>query len=581
MLRRAIIKARARLRNPYTGNIVHKSRNLNLMKAILHQIDEEPYDIDHYESVLSVFDLGKHEMQAEVCTKLAPMCEAAAEHYAALEDFEMAERFRRTQYLFLRVDALRSFDHYMLALEFDREPEQRFYAPRRAQLAPVVQALQEMEDGDLDEMFLSMPPRIGKSTLVLFFMTWIIGKHAETSNLYSAFSDTVTKAFYNGVVEILTDTFTYHWSDIFRGHALIEQSAEYETVDIDRKHRYKSLTCRSLYGTLNGACDCSGYLIADDLISGIEEAMNPDRLQNAWAKVVNDLLSRTKKRTKIIWIGTRWSLLDPIGRRRELVTTDYSFRNRRTRVLDMPALDENDESNFDYDYDVGYSTENFHRIRATFERDGDMPSWFAMYMQEPIERAATVFDPTDFRYYNGTLPDGPPDRVFMAVDPAYGGGDFVAAPVCVQYDSDVYVSDVVYNKSDKLITQPLVATTAMKNGVTLIQVEASRATASYAEGIQDCLAAKGWKATVTIKPSNHEKQKEYRIFEAAPDIRTHFIFLAEGKRSKEYAQFMTNVFSFKMEGDNKHDDAPDALAQAAMMFTAGFHQSIRAIRRPF
>lgn len=463
--------------------------------------------------------------------------------------------------------APKDFDSYMIYLEWNRKPEAKFYMPRRRQLAPEITALQALADDRLDELFLSQPPRTGKTSALLFFMTWLLGRDSETSNLYSAYSDIITNSFYNGVLEVLNDPVTYTWHDVFPNSQIAATNSKDETIDLDRKKHYPSLTCRSLYGTLNGACDVRGYLIADDLLSGIEEAMSPDRLMSAWSKVDNNLLPRAVgERKKILWVGTRWSIADPIGRRLDLVQNNESFRGLRWRNINIPAMDERDESNFDYDYGVGFSTEEYRRRRASFERNNDMASWCAQYMGEPIEREGTVFRPDDFRYFNGVTPDGIPDRVFMAVDPAWGGGDFVAAPVIEKYGDDLYVVDVVYDNSDKRVTQKLVADAVEKHGVAAVQVEATKTTKAYADDIEALLAERGKKINLTTKAAPQTVGgKAQRIFDKAPDVRERMVFLEDGKRSKAYSLFMQNVFSFKMVGKNKNDDAPDSLCMAIDM----------------
>ena len=463
--------------------------------------------------------------------------------------------------------APRDFDSYLIYLEWNRKPEARFYMPRRRQLAPEINALQDLADDKLDELFLSQPPRTGKTSALLFFMTWLLGRDSEVSNLYSAYSDIITNSFYNGVLEVLNDPVTYTWHDIFPNSQVAATNSKDETIDVDRKKHYPSLTCRSLYGTLNGACDVRGYLIADDLLSGIEEAMSPDRLNSAWSKVDNNLLPRAVgDRKKVLWVGTRWSIADPIGRRIDLVQNDEKFRTLRWRVINIPALNERDESNFDYDYGVGLSTGYLHQRRASFERNNDMASWLAQYMGEPIEREGTVFRPDDFRYFNGTTPDGLPDRVFMACDPAWGGGDFVAAPVIEKYGDDLYVVDVVYSNEDKRVTQKLVADAVEKWNVAALQVEATKTTREYADGIEEILKARGRTVNLMTKAAPQTTGgKQQRIFDKAPDIRERMIFLQDGRRSREYSLFMQNVFSFKMVGKNKNDDAPDSLCMAIDM----------------
>ena len=478
------------------------------------------------------------------------------------------------------------FEDFMFALEWNRPPKERFYMPRRKVLRPLVNALQDLSDNNLDELFLSMPPRVGKSTMVMFYLLWNMCRDPERSNLYVSYSDIITNAMYSGLMEIIQDSYTYNLGEIFpflqypsKSNSLT--NAKEETIDFGRKRRYHTLTCRSLYGTLNGATDCNGLLVSDDLISGIEEAMNRDRMVGAWQKVANNMLTRAKEKAKVLWVGTRWSLIDPIGLRQDILENDPRFRERRYRILNLPALNEKDMSNFEYEYGVGFSTAHFHQIRAGFERNNDLASWNAQYMQMPIEREGTVFAPDDMRFYNGVLPDDEPDRKFMCVDPAWGGGDFVASPVCYQYGDDVYVVDVVFNNGDKKTTQPEIVYKAKKYDIRAMQIESTKTTASYKEGVEDLFRVDQYKCQITTRFVPASKSKEQKIFDKAPDIREHFVFLEDGKRSKEYQMFMQNVFSFKITGKNKHDDAPDSLTMASDFAMFGYTNAIQVFKRPF
>lgn len=478
-------------------------------------------------------------------------------------------------------EAPHDFDFFMRALERNRPPKERFWQPRRKKMLHVCQALQDMEDGNLDELFLSCPPRVGKTSIVMMFLAWVMGRNSERSNLYCSYTDSVVGVLYSGILELLQDPVTYAYTDIFPKSKIAGTNAKDLLINLDRKKRYASFTGRSLYGTLNGACDCNGYLIGDDLISGIEEAMNKERLQAAWAKVDNNLLPRAKESAKVLWIGTRWSLFDPTGKRIDLLQNDEKYASRKWKILNTPALNEQDESNFDYDYGVGFSTEYYQQRRASFERNSDMASWLAQYQGEPIERDGAVFSPEDMRYFNGVLPDGEPDRVFMAIDPAWGGGDYVAAPVCVQYENDLYVVDVVYSNAEKTVTQPLIKDAICRYGVNAVKVEGTKMTASYGEDIDKDLKKAGKRVNMTINTSHFTGNgKRQRIFDKAPDIRQRMVFLADGIRSKEYSQFMTSLFSFTVTGKAaKHDDAADSCAMAVEFAFFNNNAKVEVMRR--
>lgn len=553
--------------------------NKILISKIEETIKKKPKDIVPYEELFSICrDIEKEdfELAHDTNKKLREMCLRSMNADGA--DVERLYRQYRNTLLF---DAPHYFDSYMLYLEINRPPEERFYQPRRRIMKRVVDGLQDLVDDFLDELFLSMPPRVGKTTLLLMFATWLIGRNSERSNLYSAYSDVITKAFYNGVLEIITDPDTYLWSEIFPNAKFLKNGtdANNETIDLDRKKRYPSLTCRSLYGTLNGACDCNGILMADDLIGGIEEVLNPERMVATWGKVENNLLPRAKEIAKYLWCGTRWSVIDPIGMRLDTIENDKAFENVRYRVINLTALDENDESNFDYAYGVGFSTEYYQQRRASFERNNDMASWNAQYQQQPIEREGALFTPDGFRYYNGELPEGEPDGIYMAVDPAFGGGDFVSSPVGVQYGEDIYIPDVVFDNRDKQFTQPALARLAIRNAVKRMQIEANKSTEAYKEGVQTEVKKQGERITITSKAAPPTTSKMTRIFDKAPDIRERCIFLEPKYRNKEYNMFMQNVFSYKITGRNKNDDAPDSLAMLLDMITHPTNK-VTAFKRP-
>ena len=472
--------------------------------------------------------------------------------------------------LAMLISAPHSFDQFMQYLEIDRRPQDRFYLPRRPQLLPIVTALQKLADYELKELFLSCPPRTGKTTLTGMFNAFMMGRDTEKPTLYCTYTDTVVETYYNGLLEILTDVDTYNYLQIFPEAGVCRTDAKSKIIDLNRRKHYPSFTGRPIGGSLNGSCDASGGLIiGDDLCSGIEEAMSADRMRALWFKVDNNLIPRGKENARFLWIGTRWSMADPIGVRSDLLTNSPAFEGYPWESINIPALNEKDQSNFDYKYNVGFSTYYYRQRRASFERNNDMPSWSAQYMGVPYERDSTVFAPDEMNYYNGTLPDQEPDRVFMVVDPAWGGGDFVAAPVCYQYGEELYVPDVVYSNLDKSKTQPLIADMIVKHKVTRLYIEGTKTTSSYGEGVQKILKEK-YNYPINIRTSFKNamggaaigKNKTERIYQCAPEIKERFVFLADGKRVKAYQMFMQNIFSFKIIGKNLHDDAPDSLQMA-------------------
>lgn len=454
-------------------------------------------------------------------------------------------------YLYMAQD---DFDSYCIYLEWNREPHKRFYLPRRKVLYPLVQDLQDLADGKIDFLGVSMPPRTGKSTLCIFFMTWLMGKNPDTANVMSGHSDKLTDGFYREVLTILTDNETYLWADVFPTVRLVETSAKNETIDLNRKKRFPTFTARSIGGTLTGAVEISegGCLYVDDLIEDLEESLNPDRLQAKYDAYLNQLKDRKKEGAKELMVGTRWNVLDPLGR----IQQQYAD-NPRYRFRVIPALNEKGESNFVYDYGLGFTTEYFLDMKASI----DDATWCAKYMGRPYVREGLLFPADELRYYNGTLPDGEPYKVAVC-DVAWGGGDSLAMVFAYVYGNDVYIHDVIFNKGDKTVTQPLIIGRVKQLMPNKIRFEANNGGGEYADAINEKLRSDGVHINIIARKAPNNQSKMGRIIQFAPDIKK-FYFRDAKNRSQEYQAFMDELTMFSQAGKNAHDDAPDSLAMLA------------------
>lgn len=492
-----------------------------------------------------------------------------------------AERAHDLMYKSYVMSARDYFDDFMVAVEYFRPVERQFWLPRRGKLLQIADALQELEDGKLDELFVSQPPRTGKTTLMLFFMVWVMGRDSERTNIYCSYTKDVVDTFYNGILEVLSDDVTYVVEDVFPKLKIVGTNADKGFINVERRKRYASLMCRSITAALNGLTDASGYIVVDDVHSGILEARNPELLLATWQTVNNNLLSRRKDQTKILWIGTRWSIYDAISQRLELLESSPELQTRRYKVVNVPALNDKDESNFDYPFGLGFSTNSYRETRAAFQKADDYASFLAQYMGTPIERNGAVFDPESLRYYNGTLPEGEPDRVIMVVDPSWGGGDYVSAPCFYQYDDELYLHDLVFTNKDKFVSEPMIVDCAIRNGVQAMYVEGTRVTGTYAEELDGRFREAGYRLNLqrTTKHWSSQTGKAQRIFDKAPEIISSVIFRSPQTRSNVYSAAMNQLFSFTVEGKVKHDDFPDSLAMAIVMVRGVTYARARAIQR--
>ena len=364
-------------------------------------------------------------------------------------------------------------DSFLLYVEKDRKRKERFYEPRRDRLKPIVNTLMDVEYGDVKEVFLHTPPRIGKSQLITGFTVWHISKDSEHSNLYVTHKEDLGGAFLDGVMEIICDP-TYKHRDVFPETKIASTNARAHKLNLDRDKKYATLSGKGLESGLNGEYDAYGLLILDDILEGVQDVLSPDVLKRKRTIYQNNVLSRAKESCKIINIGTIWATNDIYMQRRETLETKPEFKDHKFEAIVIPALDPNtDESNFDYEYGVGYSTEAFRRKRAEFEANDDMAGWWSQYQQQPIDRKGAVFNPEHMLYY-ASLPDMEPLKIIAHCDSALGGGDFTSFPIVYVYeDGSMYLEDVVFDNSEKHITQPQVVSKIKKHGIKNVTFEAN------------------------------------------------------------------------------------------------------------
>nr|DAQ93912.1 MAG TPA: Terminase [Caudoviricetes sp.] len=460
-------------------------------------------------------------------------------------------------------------DSGLLYLEKNRIPKERFYEPRRNVFLQhnIIGSLQDLMDDKLDIFALSVPPGCGKSTLEDFFLSLVGGWFPNDFNLSSAHSSILTRSLYDGVLEIINDPVEYTWHEMFPNVEIQGTNAKETTVNLERNGRFKTWTFRSIDGSLTGATRCNRFLTADDLVSGIEEALNKNRLDTLWTKVVNDLRSRRLEGCKEFYIATRWSVHDPIGKLQQLYAG-----NPRARFIAVPALDENGKSNFLFTVN-GFSEKYFNDAKEAM----DEISYNCLYQQQPVEREGLLLPPDKLKRFffseedvpDGCadeyiiIPDKDADAIWAVCDTKDKGTDFESLPIAYQYGDKFFFPDVVFDDTtDYDILDRKTADILIRHNPHKIRFESNNVGNRVAHNIQKMITGK-CRAEIETKPTS--ANKETKILVNSDYIAKHFYFLhpSQYKAKSDYGLFMANVTTYTTRAKVPHDDGIDSLAMMA------------------
>lgn len=453
------------------------------------------------------------------------------------------------------------FESYIYYMEKNRPDNKKFYVPRRKTLHVLTEELQNLDDGKYKFLGISLPPRVGKSTLCIFFLSWVMGRRPNSHNAMSGHSGILADGFYGEILNLIA-TPEYTFQEIFPWAKIQKKSADKKEINLDRPDRFPTLTCRGIDGTWTGAVDISsdGYLYVDDLVRDRMESLSPTRLESRYQDYLNVLVDRKNDGSKELMVGTMWNTLDPINRVKTEKKNDPTYHFVR-----IPALNEKGESNFDYDYGVGFSTEYYKEIKSRLDNN----EWMAKYQQKPYVREGLLFPEDELQYYNGVLPEGD-SRVVSAVDVAWGGGDSLSMPIGREYeDGSVYIFAWVFNKGKKEDTLPLVTGQIMNNEIRQIRFEGNTGGDLYAQYVNERLQEHNYKCSCSSRKAPSRMAKMEKIIAYSGSIKRKYYFLDEEHREQEYQDAMEELCMTVTIGKNDHDDAADGLTQLEMFIEGG------------
>ena len=461
------------------------------------------------------------------------------------------EQWRRC----LLFEAPHDFDSFMTYIELDRKPEKRFYAPRKHYLRPMVQGFQDVLDGKLRLLTISMPKRAGKSQTGINFVNMLSGKFPDRSTLMEGTGDDLVKSFYNGCLEYLTVPNEYLFYDVFPDARLVQTNADTKTVNLKSKSRFPTIMCRSIDARQVGLSEATNVLYLDDCVEGREEAKNRQRLDDKWEVISGDIMGRAIEGTPMVFTGTRYSLYDPIGRVQEHAQRE----GWAWRAIEIPALDlVTDESNYEYEREGKkvFTTAYFREQRELLSAE----QFESEFQQQPFEAKGLLFNKDELNYFFELPKDRDPDTIIAVGDTAESGSDSTSMPVAKIYGNDVYIVDVVFDDSPAEVTKPECAKCLIENKVASAVFESNNAGQYYARDVDQIIRERGY--SVGIRTKRTISNKQTRIEFASDNIKKNFYFKHPStyKRGSQYWSFMKEVTTYTRSGKVPHDDAPDSLS---------------------
>lgn len=482
------------------------------------------------------------------------------------------EQWRRC----LLFEAPHDFDSFMTYIELDRKPEKRFYAPRKHYLRPMVQGFQDVLDGKLRLLTISMPKRAGKSQTGINFVNMLSGKFPDRSTLMEGTGDDLVKSFYNGCLEYLTVPNEYLFYDVFPDARLVQTNADTKTVNLKSKSRFPTIMCRSIDARQVGLSEATNVLYLDDCVEGREEAKNRQRLDDKWEVISGDIMGRAIEGTPMVFTGTRYSLYDPIGRVQEHAQRE----GWAWRAIEIPALDlVTDESNYEYEREGKkvFTTAYFREQRELLSAE----QFESEFQQQPFEAKGLLFNKDELNYFFELPKDRDPDTIIAVGDTAESGSDSTSMPVAMIYGNAVYIVDVVFDDSPAEVTKPECAKCLIENKVASAVFESNNAGQYYARDVDQIIRDRGY--SVGIRTKRTISNKQTRIEFASDNIKKNFYFKHPStyKRGSQYWNFMKEVTTYTRSGKVPHDDAPDSLSLLENEIRMLSGSKVEVFKRPY
>ena len=554
----------------------------------------------------AIFKLKEYEYGRELAKETIEKVNLTVKSLGYTDIWELEREYGKNYLLdgFYKCCLIRSFwdlESYIFFMEQDRPQEKRFYLSRINPLNKVVNDIEDLANRKIKFLGISLPSRTGKSTTAIFGLSWLAMKRPNSHSAMGGHSGVLTKGFYKELMNLF-DSAEYRFMQIYQywhgeERVIQDKSAEDLTINLGNPDRFSTITCRSIDATWTGAVDVSwdGWLYVDDLVRDREHSLSPTRMENTWQEYLNKMVDRKSGFNPVdidtgfdidiqflfpgaceLMIGTLWNVYDPLYRMEQMYGDDPLYRFRK-----IPALDENDESNFNYPVN-GFTTEYYREMRERL----DDPEWMAKYQQQPYVREGILINKNELNYFNGNITESV-NKIVGILDPAVGGGDYLSM-VIVAEGKKKYVIDWVYSRETKGKTIPELVAKIMTHNISEVHYERNGIGRVFDDELTQALHKAGYyRCKMTSFTAPEGMSKEEKIIGYSDWVKSNLWFVDENAkntayvRSNAYALALSHVFTYTSIGKNKWDDAIDNLAQTGRVYEKQKNGIIDIIKNPF
>ncbi|MCD7994500.1 MAG: phage terminase large subunit [Clostridia bacterium] len=418
-----------------------------------------------------------------------------------------------------------------------------FYKEDRKYLVDLCNEFQNFIQSDDEVMIVNEPPRHGKSRTAGLLVEWVLGNDQTQKIMTGSYNETLSTMFSknvrNDIQEEKADENRIVFSDIFPGVSIKRGDGAMNLWSLEGG--YNNYLATSPTGTATGFG--ASLLIIDDLIKNAEEANNELTKEKHWTWFTDTMLSRLEEGGKIIIIMTRWASDDLAGR----ALDHFREAGAKVRHISMKALQNPDTHEMLCPEVLSYQS-----YQAKIQAMGiDIAS--ANYQQEPIDLKGRLY--TSFKTYSGELPQFKEIRNYT--DTADTGEDYLCSiNYGVTFANEAYVLDVLYTKEPMEVTEPAMARILQAGGVNLARIESNNGGRGFARNVRRILEQELGSNYTTIKWFTQTQNKQARIYSNSAWVMQHIYFPEDWKN--RWPEYHNAMIKYQREGQNKHDDAPDA-----------------------